>query len=85
MGNCNTVPKGTDALYALVSSMSAYAREHVDSIYQLENSINYAFNLPSDYAFVLVKNYIALGLREKLMSSPSFVKFISTKGKLLNG
>ena len=85
MGKCNTVPKGTDALYALVSSMSAYAREHDDSIYQLENSINYAFNLPSDYAFVLVKNYIALGLREKLMSSPSFVKFISTKGKLLNG
>lgn len=84
-GKCKTVPSGTDVLYALVASMTAYAREHSDNIRELENSINYAFSLPSDYAFVLVKNYIALGLREKLLGSPSFVRFLNTKGKMLNG
>ncbi len=84
-GRCNIVPKGTDALYALVSSMTAYARENSNNIKELESSIEYAFKLPSDYAFVLVKNYLAIGLRDKLMASPSFVKFLQTKGKLLNG
>lgn len=84
-GKCNIVPKNTDALYALVSSMSAYAREHSGNINELENSINYAFSLPSDYAYVLVKNYLALGLREKLLNSQTFNRFLATKGKYLNG
>lgn len=84
-GRCNTVPKSTDALYALISSMTEYAREHSDNVKELENSINYAFMMPSDYAFVLVKNYKVLGLHDKLMNSQSFLKFLQSKGKFLNG
>lgn len=84
-GKCKTVPKCTDTLYALISSMTAYAREHSDNIRELECSIEYAFMLPSDYAFVLIKNYKVLGLHEKLLGSASFRKLIASKGKLLNG
>ncbi len=86
-GKCSTVPKSTDALYALVSSMTAYAREHSDNLRELENSIIYASQLPSDFAFVLIKNYTVIedGMKEKLMRIPSFTRWLNSKGKYLNG
>ena len=86
-GRCSTVPRSTDALYALVSSMSSYAREHKDNMQLIENSINYAMLLPPDYSFVLIKNYLAIeeGYKNKLMKIPAFLKWVNTKGRLLNG
>ncbi|MBQ4269846.1 MAG: hypothetical protein IJB97_09400, partial [Clostridia bacterium] len=81
------LPLGTDALYALISSMTAYAREHKDDARGITNSIRYGMKMPSDFSTVLLKNYMAIekNYREKLMKIPEFYQWIQTKGKLLNG
>lgn len=86
-GRYKAVPKATDVLYALVSSMSSYAKEHKNDMDLIENSIEYAMLLPPDYAFILLKNYMAIepGYKNKLMKIPSFFKWINSKGRILNG
>lgn len=86
-GRCSTVPKSTDALYALISSMTVYAREHKWDIQRIENSIKYAMNLPSDFSFVLMKGYMAIDedYKSTLMRIPTFSRWLNTKGKYLNG
>ena len=86
-GKCRSVPTGTDVLYALVSSMSSYAREHKYDFTKIEHSINYAMMLPADFSFVLLKNYLAIekDYKNKLMKIPAFLKWVNTKGRLLNG
>jgi len=80
-------PRGSDALYALVSAMTAYARTHMDDMEKIENSIVYANRLPPDFSVVLLKDYmyLAQGCREKFMRLPSFVRWLESKGRLLNG
>jgi len=82
-----TMPKSTDALFALVSSMTVYAREHKDKLNLIGNSIRYALGMPADFSTVLLKNYMAIekGYRETLLKIPEFSRWISTKGRLLNG
>jgi len=81
------VPKGADVLYALSSSMVAYAREHKDDMKKIANSIRYAGRMPPDFSAVVLKDYMFLekGYREKLMTVPEFSQWLSTKGRLLNG
>jgi hypothetical protein len=81
------VPTDTDLLYALISAMTAYAREHKSDMAAITNSIGFAMGMPPDFAAVLLKNYTAIepGYKEKLMKIPDFLKFISKKGRLLNG
>ena len=87
MGKPLPVPTATDALYALTSSMAAYAREHKDDLAQIGNSIRYAEKMPSDFQVVLIKNYMAIGDNyiSKLMLIPEFMQWSRTKGRLLNG
>ena len=84
-GGC--VPKDTDAMYALIASMTAYAREHKDNVTAIANSISYAMQMPPDFSAVLMKNYMAIapGYKERLMKIPEFYRWVSTKGKMLNG
>ena len=86
-GRTPDVPKSTDVLYALISSMVSYAREHLSDTKGLEYSLNYAMLMPADYSFVLIKSYIALApdMKERLMKLPSFTRWLNTKGKYLNG
>ena len=86
-GVCRTIPKNTDTLYALTSSMTAYAREHKDDMKKIVNSIRYADLLPADYSAMLLKDYtyIEKGYKEKLMKIPEFMRWLTSKGKLLNG
>lgn len=86
-GTCNFVPKGTDALYALVSSMAVYAREHKNDMLKIRYSILYAMNLPLDFSSILMKDYLYLdkGFKEKLMNMPEFIKWFRTCGGGLNG
>jgi hypothetical protein len=86
-GRMPAMPTGTDSLYALVASMTNYAREHKDDTRAIANSIRYAMRMPSDFSTVLLKNYMAIekNYREKLMAIPEFFQWIQTKGKLLNG
>lgn len=81
------VPKGTDALYALCSSMTRYAKEHKDEFDKIANSIVYANSFPPDFSAMLLKDYMYIedGYKEKLLKIPEFYSWLSTKGKLLNG
>ena len=81
------LPNNTDAMYALVSSMTAYARDHRDDMKRIANSIVYAGKMPPDFATVLFKDYLFLedGYRERLIKIPEFAKWLRTRGRLLNG
>ena len=86
-GRCHTVPKETDTLYALISSMTSYAREHKDDLTAIAYSIDYALSMPADFSTVLLKGYMAIeeGYREKLIKIPVFARWLSTRGKHING
>ncbi len=81
------IPTRTDAMYALCSSMTAYAREHKDDIHRIANSIRYAQRLSPDFSTVLLKDYMYIekDYRRKLLNIPAFSVWLNSKGKLLNG
>ena len=81
------MPTETDAMYALCSTMTAYAREHRDDLRRISNSVRYADRMPPDFSTVLLKDYMSIepGYREKLMQIPEFAAWLSSKGRLLHG
>lgn len=81
------VPQSTDALYALVSAMVQFAREHKDNLKMIENSIAYSLRMPPDFSVVLIKDYFAIeeGYRQKLLAMPTFRKWLERNGRILNG
>ena len=81
------VPKSTDVLYALTSSMTVYARNHKDDISRIANSIRYADRMPPDFSTVLMKDYMYIekNYKEKLIRIPEFTRWLQTKGSLMNG
>lgn len=86
-GKTSKMPQNTDALYALISSMTVYARNHKDDIDKIANSIKYAEKMPPDFSTVLIKNYMYIDkhFKEKLLLIPEFKKWLHEKGVLLNG
>ncbi len=86
-GISQPVPKNTDRLYALVSSMIAHARDNQRDMKGIEHSIEYSFLLPPDYSAVLIKGYhsISKDFKNRLMTLPSYIKWMEKRGKLLNG
>ena len=81
------LPTGTDAMYALTSAMTAYASEHRTELEKIANSIAYAQRMPSDFSVMLMKDYMYIeeGYKEKLLRIPAFSRWLSTKGRLING
>ena len=81
------LPTGTDAMYALCAAMTAYARDHKTQLSRIANSIRFADRMPPDFSAMLLKDYMYIedGYREKLMQIPEFSRWLSTKGRLLNG
>ena len=86
-GRETKLPKNTDAMYALISSMTYYASEHKDDMNRIANSIRYAFRMPPDFSTVLMKDYqyIDEDYKRKLMTVPEFVKWNQQVGSLMNG
>lgn len=86
-GKSPELPHTTDALYALVSSMTSYAREHKDNINLIANSISYAMKLPPDFSAMLMKDYMYIDndYKKKLIAIPEFNKWIKEIGTLMNG
>ena len=86
-GKMPVCPKNTDALYALISSMTHYARNHKEELARITNSIRYGVKLPPDFAAVLFKDYMYIedGYKTKLLSIPEFNKWMQTRGSLMNG
>ena len=82
-----SVPTNTDTIYALTSSMVAYARKYKDDLNKIANSIRYAEKLPPDFALILLKDYMYIDkdYRLKLLRIPEYAKWASQKGRLLDG
>lgn len=80
-------PSNLDALYALVTSMVCYARDHKDNLDLINNSIDYLKNLPPDFATMLIKDYMGLehDYKNKLMKMPSYITWSRKYGAMLNG
>lgn len=86
-GRSVAVPRSTDVLYALTSSMTSYAREHRHDMRKITNSIRFAEKLPADFSAILLRDYMYLedGYKAKLLRIPEFARWLQTKGKLING
>lgn len=86
-GKTPQLPESADALYALVSSMTAYANNHKEDLVRIANSIRYAQQMPPDFSVVLMKDYMNLTphYKKKLLTIPEFLRWMQTKGRLLNG
>ena len=67
--------------------MTAYAREHKYDASKIANSIKYAERIPPDFSAVLMQDYMCIeaDYKQFLMKIPEFVKWLQTKGRLLNG
>ena len=86
-GKMPSMPQNTDAMYALTSAMTCYAREHKDDLGRIANSIRYADRMPPDFSAVLLKDYMYLekDFKQTLMNIPEFTKWLQSKGRLMNG
>ena len=74
-------------MYALCASMTAYAADHRTELHRITHSIRYADRMPPDFSAMLLKDYLYIedGYREKLLGIPEFSRWLSAKGRLING
>ena len=86
-GKETKLPKGTDRLYALISAMLGYAKQHKLTAKKLENSLEYAMQMTPDFTCVLIKGYqnVSKDFSTMLLQSSAYLKWINTKGRFLNG
>ena len=86
-GKMPPAPSNTDAMYALISAMTTYARKHKTDLNRIANSIRYADRLPADFGAVLLKDYMYIDkdYKQTLITIPEFNKWLQTKGSLMNG
>ena len=87
LGKEYSVPRDTDKLYAIVSSMIAYARENSEKLTLIGNSLKYASKLPADFARMLIDGYKIMkpGYSEILYEIPEYITFNRSRGESLNG
>ena len=87
LGKEYSVPRDTDKLYAIVSSMIAYARENSEKLTLIGNSLKYASKLPADFARMLIDGYKIMkpGYSEILSEIPEYITFNRSRGESLNG
>ena len=82
-----TIPKQLDVLYALVYSLTMKAEKYKYDELKISNSLKYASKLPSDYANLLIQNYLLFDKNYKdfLLGLPAYRAFISKHGAIFNG
>lgn len=87
MGKICEVPKSADALYAIVSSMTTYAKEHKTDMTQIGNSLSYASNFPADFISLLIENYenFEEDYNKFLMQIPEYYELSRKRGRVRNG
>ncbi len=87
MGKHCEIPRATDELYAVISSMISYAKDHKDDIVQIGNSLSYASGFPADFISLLIDNYenIEDGYIDLLKQIPEYYELSSKRGRVRNG
>ena len=86
-GRVKEVPKTSDTLYAIVCSMTSYAKEHKDNLEMIENSLRYAEKMPADYVSILLKNYesIDYNFKDILINLPAYTRLLNKRSTMRNG
>ena len=81
------VPIETDAVFALISSMIAYAREHKEDAKKIGNAIRYSENFTPDFSVSFMKELLNIEKNyfRNLINVPAYTKWMERRGKLLNG
>ena len=84
-GKETVVPTQTDRLYAVVSSMTAYANGKKNDLTAIAHSIKYALKMPPDFSMILIKDYFAFGenFKKKLLKLPELMDWLRKNGKYL--
>ena len=84
-GKETVVPMQPDMLYAVVSSMAAYANRKKGDLTGIAYSIKYALKMPSDFSMILIKDYFAFGeeFKKKLMKLPELADWLKGNAKHL--
>ncbi len=85
-GTYREVPKSTDSLYALSSSIVAYARDHKDDMEGIVNSIRYCQLMPVEYSVLTLKDflYIDEDLKMRLLKNREYAAWLNEKGAIIN-
>lgn len=80
-------PSDPDALFAVVSVMLAYARDHSDDAEKIGNAIDYSEKLPPDFSVSFMKSLINMkeDYRGFVMSLPAYRRWMDRKGRYFNG
>ena len=84
-GKETIVPKQPDMLYAVISSMVAYAHKNKNDLTGIGNSIRYVLQMPPDFSMILVKDYYAFEeeFKKKLIKLPELAEWLKKCGKYL--
>lgn len=85
-GKTTMYPKTTDALYALISSMTVYVSQHREQMTErnLENGCKYASRFPVDFSSMFFRNLLEVeGMELKLQTSPSFQNWMNRNKQFL--
>lgn len=80
-------PSEPDALFALVSVMLAYAREHSNDTQMIGNAIDYSEKLPPDFSVSFMKELINMekDYRSFIIGLPAYRRWMDRKGRYFNG
>jgi hypothetical protein len=78
-------PERPDELYALTAAMLAYAREKRKDLEAIDHSIKYAMNLPPDFTFMLMNDYMAVDddFKVNLLRNHTFAIWLNRNKRLL--
>ena len=81
------IPKTSDGMYAVISSMVEYAKDHKYETEKIENSLSYVGKFPADYIALLLKEYEQMekNYKETLMTIPRYGDLACRCGALRNG
>lgn len=81
-------PTRPDVLYALVSSMIAYAKKKTTTLDNILASVRYGTKLPCDYAMLLFRSYLLLDkcedMRSALVKSREFTDWLNKNGRYMD-
>ncbi|MBR3966310.1 MAG: AAA family ATPase [Clostridia bacterium] len=82
-----SIPKSSDAMYAVVSSMINYASDHRFELDKIGNSLKYIEKFPADYIALLLQNYelIEDDYKDILIKIPEYIRLIEKRSVMRNG
>ena len=86
-GRETKLPERSDVVYAVVSSMVAYAKDHRYERDRIGNSLRYAKKMPADYVALLLQSYEVIedNYKDILMQIPEYLDLIRKRSVMRNG